>query len=182
MPLTQADQCRVDEAEAEAAAAGSSKMLLRVPPESQKLGPISVMCLIVNRTIGTGIYVMPAIALKATNSVRISLIFWSLGAIFGISGVLVWLELGLSIPKFRPADLGLEPQREGEGAFECVPRSGGEKNYLEYIYKDPRFRTTCIYGLIFVVIGNLSGNAIAFGIYIMEAAGNGWEDGRSRQF
>lgn len=148
MPLTQADQCRVDEAEAEAAAAGSSKMLLRVPPESQKLGPISVMCLIVNRTIGklltgrdlvfkntnhfegTGIYVMPAIALKATNSVRISLIFWSLGAIFGISGVLVWLELGLSIPKFRPADLGLEPQREGEGAFECVPRSGGEKNYV----------------------------------------------------
>lgn len=72
----------------------------------------------------------PAIVLKATNSVGISLLLWTLGAIFGMSGVLVWLELGLSIPKFRPAELALEPHREGEGAFESVPRSGGEKNYV----------------------------------------------------
>jgi amino acid transporter len=30
---------------------------------------------------------------------------------------------------------------------------------------------TCLYGTLFIVLGNLSGNAIAFGIYIMEAAG-----------
>lgn len=30
---------------------------------------------------------------------------------------------------------------------------------------------TCIYGLIFVVLGNLTGNAIACGQYIMQAAG-----------
>lgn len=52
MPLTQADQRRVDEAEAEAKAEGSNKLLLRVPPDSQKLGSITVMCLILNRTIG----------------------------------------------------------------------------------------------------------------------------------
>lgn len=52
MPLTQADQRRVDEAEAEARAAGSTKLLVRVPPESQKLGSITVMCLIMNRSIG----------------------------------------------------------------------------------------------------------------------------------
>lgn len=52
MPLTQADQRRVDEAEAAAKASGSTKVLVRVPPESQKLGSISVMCLIMNRTIG----------------------------------------------------------------------------------------------------------------------------------
>lgn len=28
-----------------------------------------------------------------------------------------------------------------------------------------------MYGIVFVVLGNLSGNAIAFGIYVMEAAG-----------
>ena len=52
MPLTAADQRRVDEAEAEAAAAGGSKLVVRVPPDSQKLGLFTVVCLILNRTIG----------------------------------------------------------------------------------------------------------------------------------
>ena len=52
MPLTEADQRRVEEAEAEAQAPGSSKLLVRSPPDSQKLGSITVMCLILNRTIG----------------------------------------------------------------------------------------------------------------------------------
>ena len=52
MPLTAADQRRVEEAEAEAEAAGSSKLLVRTPPDSQKLGSITVMCLMLNRMIG----------------------------------------------------------------------------------------------------------------------------------
>ena len=32
-------------------------------------------------------------------------------------------------------------------------------------------RTTCMFGLFYVILGNLSGNAVAFGIYILEAAG-----------
>ena len=52
MPLTEADLRRVEEAEAEAQAAGSSKLLVRSPPEPQKLGSITVMCLMLNRTIG----------------------------------------------------------------------------------------------------------------------------------
>ncbi|KAI4181528.1 MAG: hypothetical protein LQ346_006757 [Caloplaca aetnensis] len=171
MPLTEADQRRVDAAEAEVEKAGSSKLLVRSPPEPQKLGSFTVMCLIINRTIGSGIYVTPAIVLRATNSVGISLFLWTFGALFGLSGLLVWLELGLSIPKFQPPDEGTDSLRNGERPFENVPRSGGEKNYLEYIYKSPRFLTTCLYGVIFVVLGNLAGNAIAMGQYIMQAAG-----------
>ena len=52
MPLTAADQRRVDEFEAELAAAGPSKFTARVPRDSQKLGAITVACLILNRTIG----------------------------------------------------------------------------------------------------------------------------------
>ena len=54
-----------------------------------------------------------------------------------------------------------------------VRSSGGyaDLRQLEYIYKDPRFQTTCMYGVIFVILGNLTGNAIAFGQYIMQAAG-----------
>ena len=72
----------------------------------------------------------PAIVLKATDSVGISLLLWTLGAIFGICGLLVWLELGLSIPKFQSPEGSSDPLLDGEAAFENVPRSGGEKNYV----------------------------------------------------
>ena len=42
---------------------------------------------------------------------------------------------------------------------------------LEYAFKSPRFRTTCIYAVIYVTLGNLAGNAIAFGLYAIQAAG-----------
>ena len=130
MPLTAADQRRVDEAEAEAAAAGDSKLVVRVPPDSQKLGAFTVVCLILNRTIGSGIYVTPALVLRSTNSVGISLFLWVIGAIFGLCGVLVWLEYGLSIPKFRPERDAQDAEIEGEGPLENVPRNGGEKNFV----------------------------------------------------
>lgn len=72
----------------------------------------------------------PAIVLEATNSVGISLILWTLGAIFGICGLLVWLELGLSIPKFQAPELATGTPADHEGAWENVPRSGAEKNYV----------------------------------------------------
>ena len=87
---------------------------------------------ITNLHEGSGIYVTPAIVLKATDSVGVSLLLWILGAIFGMCGLLVWLELGLSIPKFQTPDEAAETNRDGEGAFENVPRNGGEKNYVRY--------------------------------------------------
>ena len=41
---------------------------------------------------------------------------------------------------------------------------------LEYVF--PHILTTCLYGIAFIILGNLSGNAIAFGIYVMSAAGH----------
>lgn len=32
-----------------------------------------------------------------------------------------------------------------------LPRSGGEKNYLEYIYRRPRFLTTCTFAVYAVM-------------------------------
>jgi hypothetical protein len=115
------------------------------------------------------------------------MIMWFFGGIVATCGLLVWLELGLSIP-LRVVQVMPE-------IFErtSVPRSGGEKNYvrhadftdkrianvkkLEFIYTNPtsgrpKFLITCMYGIVFILLGNLSGNAIAFGSYIMEAAGD----------
>jgi len=80
---------------------------------------------------GSGIYVTPAIVLKSTNSVGISLLLWTFGSVAGMSALLVWLELGLSIPKFEVANRdSAEARRDGETKWEPVPRNGGEKNYV----------------------------------------------------
>lgn len=70
----------------------------------------------------------------------ISLLLWTAGALIGISALLVWLELALSVPKYdlhsrNLTEIGQEAHggaREGETVLECVPRNGGEKNYVSY--------------------------------------------------
>ena len=52
MPLEEDDQQRVDEAIREAGIDGFNKILVRNASESQKLGPPTVMCMILNRTFG----------------------------------------------------------------------------------------------------------------------------------
>ncbi|MCJ1313553.1 hypothetical protein MMC25_007232 [Agyrium rufum] len=131
-------------------------------PKRQKLRSFTIICLILNRTIGSGIFVTPSKVLKGTNSVGISLLLWPLGGFVATCGLLVWLEFGFSIPR-REVQPGVE---------RSVPRSGGEKNYLEFVLRSPRFLATCMYGVVFVILGNLSGNAVAFGTYVMVAAGN----------
>lgn len=66
---------------------------------------------------------------------------WLLGATVAACGTAVYIELGtvgiplyLFVPRFS--------DRNDKG----IPRSGGEKNYLEFLYRRPRFLATCIYG------------------------------------
>jgi hypothetical protein len=41
---------------------------------------------------------------------------------------------------------------------------------LEHIYGGIKFLATCLYGIIFIVLGNLSGNSVGFGSYLLKAA------------
>ena len=52
MPLEEDDQARVDEAIQEAEANRGTKVIVHNASESQKLGPLTVICMILNRTIG----------------------------------------------------------------------------------------------------------------------------------
>ncbi|KAL8715355.1 MAG: hypothetical protein Q9220_000688 [cf. Caloplaca sp. 1 TL-2023] len=173
MPLEADDQARVDEAIRDSGAdPTANRVLVLNAADSQKLGPGTVICTMLNRTIGSGIFVTPAIVLRSTNSVGASLLLWAFGCVIGMSALLIWLELGLSIPKFElPNRDENGTVQDGGTTLQCVPRNGGEKNYLEYIYKLPKLRTTCIFGFIYITLGNLSGNAVAFGLYICRAAG-----------
>jgi hypothetical protein len=78
---------------------------------------------------GSGIFVAPGLVLHGTGSVGASLLLWTAGAVIGATGLLVWLELGLSVPRARPTLLNGQPAAEKH----AVPRSGGEKNYVRIL-------------------------------------------------
>ncbi|KAJ7624809.1 APC amino acid permease [Roridomyces roridus] len=117
-----------------------------VPQARRQLGVASAAFLIFNRVIGTGIFATPSVILHSSGSVGIALTMWVLGALIAIAGTLVYVELGTGLP-----------------------RSGGEKNYLEYMYRRPKLMVTCTYGVYTFLAGSSAPNAIVFGEYIINA-------------
>jgi amino acid transporter len=93
------------------------------PSRREKLSWVTVICLIFNRSIGSGIFATPAKILQGTNSVGVNIVFWAIGGFITLCGTLVWLEFGLSIPR-----------EYVDGQERAVPRSGGEKNYVRILY------------------------------------------------
>ncbi|KAF7503938.1 hypothetical protein GJ744_002963 [Endocarpon pusillum] len=132
----------------------------RAPFGGKLLGSFTVICLILNPTIDAGIFIAPGKVLAATGSPGGALIVWVVGGITQLCGFLIWLELGLSIP-FRTIPDGREVS---------VPRSGGEKNYIEFIFKKYSRPSSCIFGIASIILGSLAGNEIAIGIFMLEAA------------
>jgi amino acid transporter len=124
------------------------------------LGYLSVACIIANRMIGTGIFRTPSTVMLGTSSVGVSLIFWVIGAIVSLAGILVYTEFGLTIPRYT-----------FDMTKESVPRSGGEKNYLEYLLKRPKYLATCLYGVAFILLGNMAGNGVSFAEHFLLACG-----------
>ncbi|KAJ3187802.1 hypothetical protein HDU85_006195 [Gaertneriomyces sp. JEL0708] len=121
------------------------------------LGIWSVTFLIFNRMIGTGVFATPAAILSDAGSVGMSLILWVVGGLIAIAGMTVFLEYGTALPK-----------------------SGGEKNYLEFVYNRPRLLTSCIYAANAVLLGWAASNSVVFGQYLLFAAGVTPNDWNSR--
>lgn len=124
---------------------------------NHKIGVASCCLLILNKMIGTGVFSTPSGIYELTGSVGASLVLWLLGGVLAFTGLSVYLEFGLHIPK-----------------------SGGEKNYLERVYRNPKFLSTVIFGTEIVVTGFSAGNAYAFGKYILYASGLDPSDGMVR--
>ncbi|KAH0556312.1 hypothetical protein GP486_005760 [Trichoglossum hirsutum] len=163
--ITALDTLTREQLEQAAAKYNEDKQRFDVAPTAkQLLGPFTVFCLVLNRTIGSGIFTVPPKVLSGTGSVGAALIIWSFSGIIVMCGLLCWLELGLSIPFHLISE-------DGTMRKVSTPRSGGEKNFLEYIFKKPPFFITSVYGIMFIILGNISGNAVAFGIYVLIAAG-----------
>lgn len=50
-------------------------------------------------------------------------------------------------------------------------RNGGEKNYLEYVYRKPKFLATAMFAAYAFLLGWAASNSVVFGQYILNAAG-----------
>lgn len=68
------------------------------------------------------------------------LLRWLIGALIAAAGMAVYTEFGTGLP-----------------------RNGGEKNYLEYIYRHPKFLVTCAFGAYASLLGWAAGNSLVFG-------------------
>ncbi|KAJ7459976.1 APC amino acid permease [Mycena galericulata] len=110
------------------------------------IGLTSAVFLVFNRVIGTGIYATPSVILRTSGSVGVALLMWLLGALLAAAGTAVYVELGTGLP-----------------------RSGGEKNYLEFIYRRPRFLVSCSFVAYTLIIGSAAANSIVFGEYVLHA-------------
>lgn len=87
--------------------------------------------------IGTAIFSTPSSILGSVGSVGASLMLWLLGFFISISGLFIWLELGT-----------------------MFPRSGGEKVYLEAVYKKPKYLVTILFAFNAIILGFTASSCI----------------------
>ncbi|THX87999.1 amino acid transporter [Aureobasidium pullulans] len=113
----------------------------------RQIGLVSAIFLIFNRMIGTGIFATPSSILSSSGSVGLALFIWVAGLIIAAAGMAVYLEFGTALP-----------------------RNGGEKNYLEHVFKKPKFLVTGLYTGYVVLLGWAGSNSVVFGEYILNAA------------
>ena len=93
----------------------------------------------VGRIIGTGIFSTPSSILGSVGSVGASLMLWVLGFVLSFCGLFIWLEFGT-----------------------MFPRSGGEKVYLEAVYKKPKYLVTVIFATNAILLGFTAAGCIVF--------------------
>ena len=102
--------------------------------------PVLMFFSSIGRIIGTGIFSTPSSILSSVHSVGASLMLWVLGFVLSFCGLFVWLEFGT-----------------------MYPRSGGEKVYLEAVYKKPKFLATVIFAMNAILLGfTASGCIVGF--------------------
>ncbi|EIW82051.1 amino acid transporter [Coniophora puteana RWD-64-598 SS2] len=113
------------------------------------LGVTSCTLLIVGRIIGTGIFSTPSSILSGVGSVGASLLLWVLGFVLSFCGLFIWLEFGT-----------------------MFPRSGGEKVYLEAVYKRPKYLATIMFAANAILLGFTASGCIVFASNILVSAGH----------
>lgn len=106
----------------------------------------SAYILVISRVIGSGIFATPGAIVKSVGSIGLTLLLWIVGALIAACGLAVALEYGC-----------------------MLPRSGGQKVYLEFTYRRPKFLASTLVAVSAVLLGFSASNCIVFGKYTLFA-------------
>ncbi|EAZ63087.1 high affinity methionine permease [Scheffersomyces stipitis CBS 6054] len=129
-------------------ASDNEAAVIQIDQNKKEIGYVSATFLMLNRMLGAGVFSTGSTIFALSGSVGTALMMWFAGTIIALSGLLVYMELG-----------------------SALPRNGGEKNYLEYLFKKPKFLVTAMYASYVFFLGWAAGNSIVVGEYILNAAG-----------
>ena len=121
-----------------------------LPPTSSPTRPFlswsSAYILITSRVIGSGIFATPGSIVRSAGSPGLSLLIWTVGAVIAGCGLAVYLEYGC-----------------------MLPRSGGDKVYLEFVYRKPKYLATTLIAVQAVLLDFSSANCMVFSQYVLFA-------------
>ncbi|VEU24424.1 DEKNAAC105590 [Brettanomyces naardenensis] len=118
-------------------------------PLGRHIGVFGVVMMIVQRIIGSGIFAVSGSIYKDVGgSPFLFFLVWICAGYMSFAGIFCFLELG-----------------------SIVPRSGGMKVFLEYVYYKPRMMMTVVFGIYSLLFGFVITNAIIFGEYTLYALG-----------
>ena len=108
----------------------------------------SAYLLTISRMVGSGIFATPGSIFSSVGSPGLTLLVWIVGSLIAFCGLAISLELGC-----------------------MLPRSGGMKVYLEFMYPWPRFLASTMVAIQAVLLGFTASNCIVFGEYVLVAFG-----------
>lgn len=108
----------------------------------------SAYLLTIAHVVGSGIFAAPGNIYREVGSPGLVLLVWLVGAAITACGLAVWMELGC-----------------------MLPRSGGHKVYLEFMYRRPRFLASTLVAVQAVFLGFTAANCIVFSEYLFFAVG-----------
>ncbi|KAJ5515432.1 hypothetical protein N7527_006992 [Penicillium freii] len=117
-------------------------------PYRKSINWSSAYILVVSQVIGSGIFATPGSIVRSAGSIGLTLLVWLVGTILSACGLAVFMEFGC-----------------------MLPRSGGQKVYLEYTYPRPRFLASSLITAQVVLLGFTASNCIIFSKYTYFALG-----------
>ncbi|GLA73749.1 hypothetical protein AtubIFM55763_004681 [Aspergillus tubingensis] len=117
---------------------------LQRAPNGQHVSWKSAYMLMMSRMVGAGVFATPGVVAQTAGSPGLALLVWIMGAGITACQASIILEYGC-----------------------MLPRSGGEKVYLEFVYRRPRWLMSTIFAVRAVMMMTTANNSIIFGEYLM---------------
>lgn len=108
----------------------------------------SAYLLTVSRVVGSGIFASPGNIYRDVGSPGLALLVWLVGAAIAVCSLAVSMELGC-----------------------MLPRSGGHKVYLEFIYRRPRFMASTLVAVQAMFLQFTAAGCLVFSEYFLFALG-----------